>query len=77
MIKAEDLQKILLEQMPEAEITIQDLTGGMDHYQVIVLWKGFAGKSLIEQHQIVNKALALPLEDGRLHALQLKTLAPK
>lgn len=74
MIHAEEIQKILMEKMPGAEVTVQDLTGTYDHFEVVVAWAGFKGKPLIAQHQAVNQALAGVLEDGRLHALKIKTL---
>ena len=73
MITPEEIQKIVLQHLPGAEVTVQDLTGTFDHFEVTALWTGFTGKSLIEQHQMVNKALGAQLEDGRIHALKIKT----
>ena len=63
--------------MSGAEVTVQDLTGTYDHFEVVITWAGFKGKPLIAQHQVVNQALASELEDGRIHALKIKTYAPK
>lgn len=68
---------ILNRQLPGAEVTVSDLTGTMDHFQVDVFWPGFTGKSLIEQHKLVNRALSDALDDGRIHALKIKTYSPK
>ena len=57
-------------------IEAQDLTGGGDHWQVIVVSKAFEGKGLIEQHRMVNEALKEPIGDQRIHALALKTFSP-
>ena len=76
MTSPEEIQKILMEKMSGAEVTVQDLTGTYDHFEVVIAWAGFKGKSLIAQHQAVNQALAAPLEDGRIHALKIKTLVP-
>ena len=76
MITAEEIQQILMEQLPGAEVTVQDMTGTQDHWEVHVIWDRFQGMSLVEQHQSVNKALAGPLDDGRIHALKMKTYAP-
>lgn len=73
----EMIQSILLKAMPGAEVTITDMTGTRDHFEALVLWEGFKGKNLIQQHQMVNQALAPQLEDGRIHALKIKTYAPK
>lgn len=77
MMEPEEIQKILLRKMAGAEVTVQDLTGTRDHFEVVVLWTGFQGKNLIAQHQMVNQALSEALEDGRIHALKIKTFAPK
>ena len=76
MIEPEEIHKILSEALPGAEVTVEDMTGTRDHFEVFVIWNGFAGKNLIEQHQIVNRMLAAPLEDGRIHALKIKTRIP-
>ena len=73
MMAPEEIHEILIRKLPGAEVTVQDLTGTRDHFEVVVLWSGFNGKSLIEQHQAVNKSLADLLEDGRIHALKIKT----
>lgn len=77
MMKPEDIHFILSRKLPGAEVTVTDMTGTFDHFQVDVLWKDFAGKSLIEQHKIVNGALHDALDDGRIHALKIKTYSPK
>lgn len=74
MIEAEEIQKILCEKLPGAEVTVEDLTGTQDHFQATVFWSGFRGKPLFEQHQLVNEALREAMEDGRIHALKIKTL---
>lgn len=71
------IQSILMKKFPGAEVTITDMTGTRDHFEAMVLWDGFKGKSLIQQHQLVNQALAPQLEDGSIHALKIKTYAPK
>jgi stress-induced morphogen len=73
MITPEEIKNILVENLKGAEVNVQDMTGTYDHFEVRVAWPGFRGKGLIEQHQVVNRALAVPLEDGRIHALKIKT----
>jgi stress-induced morphogen len=77
MIEPESIQRILTEKLPGAEITVEDMTGTQDHFEVKVLWEGFKGKGLIQQHQIINQALTTQLEDGSIHALKIKTFVPK
>ncbi len=70
-----DRLKSLLEQaFPDAEsIGVDDRTGGGDHFQVTVVSPRFAGLSLLDQHRLVNEALAQPLADGTIHELRIKT----
>ena len=56
-------------------VQIQDLTGTQDHYEATVVAGAFAGKTRIEQHQMVYRALG-DLMAGPVHALALKTYTP-
>ncbi len=57
---------------PDAtELRVEDRTGGGDHhFQVTVASLRFTGLSLLEQHRLVNEALAGPLRDGTIHELR-------
>ena len=55
---------------------IEDLTGGKDHFQAVVVSPVFATLSRVEQHQTVYRALG-ELMHGPVHALALKTLTPE
>ena len=72
---AVDVLRDLLEQaFPDAsELSVEDRTGGGDHFQVVVASARFAGLPLIEQHRLVNEALAAPLADGTIHELRIQT----
>jgi stress-induced morphogen len=71
----EDRLRPLLEQaFPDAaELSVEDRTGGGDHFQVTLASTRFEGLPLIEQHRLVNEALAAPLADGTIHELRIKT----
>ena len=56
-----------------AEVSVEDRTGGGDHFQVTVTSERFRGLSLVEQHRLVYDALAAPLADGTIHELRIKT----
>lgn len=60
--------------MPSATIKAVDLTGGGDHWQVTIRAQEFTGKSLVEQHQMVYKALGDMMKQ-EIHALALDTKA--
>jgi len=68
------LRRLLAESFPDAaELDVADRTGGGDHFQVTVTSPRFNGLSLLEQHRLVNEALADPLRDGTIHELRIKT----
>ncbi len=70
------LEKILREAFPHSEIHLQDLVGDQDHYKATIISDQFAGKSRLQQHQLVYAALG-DLMGTTLHALTLDTKAPK
>ena len=73
-MSAEPLQALLERAFPEAtELSVVDRTGGGDHFQVTVTSARFDGLPLLEQHRLVNDALAAPLADGTIHELRIKT----
>jgi stress-induced morphogen len=72
---AVDRIRTLLEQaFPGAtELAVQDRTGGGDHFQVVVASPRFEGLPLLQQHRLVNEALAALLADGTIHELRIQT----
>jgi stress-induced morphogen len=73
-VATERLQALLTEAFPDAsELSVEDRTGTGDHFQVTVASPRFAGLSLLDQHRLVNEALAAPLADGTIHELRIKT----
>jgi len=77
MIDTESLAELIRAFIPDAQIEIVDRTGTLDHFNVSVRSMAFAGKTLIEQHQLVYGALKAALKDGRVHAVELKTFIPE
>jgi stress-induced morphogen len=73
-VAAGHLESLLRQAFPDAgELRVEDRTGGGDHFQVTVASNRFAGLPLLEQHRLVNEALAEPLRDGTIHELRIKT----
>ena len=72
-LKSEEIEKLIKESIPDAEITIKDLAGDENHYSATIKSKIFTGKSKIEQHKIVYKALKGKM-GNELHALALNTV---
>lgn len=68
------LQTLLERAFPDAtELQVEDRTGSGDHFQVTVAAPAFNGLPLLDQHRLVNDALAEPLRDGTIHELRIKT----
>ena len=74
MIDNDSLTALIRAELPDAEVQIYDRTGTMDHFNVTVRSANFAGRTLIQQHQMVYGALKAALKDGRVHAVELTTL---
>ena len=70
----DELETILRRAFPEAtEVRVTDRTGGGDHFLVEVTSPRFDSLSLLEQHRLVNQALAEPFASGRIHEMRIKT----
>ena len=72
-LKIEEIKSLIKESLPDAEIIIKDLVGDENHYSATIKSKVFTGKSKIEQHKLVYKALKGKM-GNELHALSLNTM---
>tara|TARA_B100001123_G_C15043047_1_gene920333 strand:- start:400 stop:630 length:231 start_codon:yes stop_codon:yes gene_type:complete len=72
-LKLEEIESLIKAAIPDAEIIIKDLAGDENHYSATIKSKIFSGKSRIEQHKIVYKALGEKM-GNELHALALNTV---
>lgn len=73
---AREIEAMIKAALPDAEIEIRDLAGDGDHFAAVVVSESFRGKTRVQQHQLVYKALQGNM-GGQLHALALQTSAPK
>ena len=73
---AGDIERLIKESFPDAIIDIKDLAGDGDHFAAHVVSTAFAGKSRVQQHQMVYEALKGNM-GCVLHALALTTAVPK
>jgi stress-induced morphogen len=73
---ARDIESLIREALPDAQIQIKDLAGDGDHYAATVVSSAFKGKTRVQQHQMVYSALQGRM-GGVLHALALTTTAPQ
>ena len=75
-MQANEIEDLIMKAFPNAVVKIEDMAGDGDHYSCFVESELFAGKTRVQQHQMVYQAL-----DGRmgdqLHALALQTKIPK
>ncbi len=70
-----DIEARIRAALPDAVVELKDLTGTADHWQARIVSAAFAGRSPIERHRMVNRALAAELT-GPIHALTMDLLAP-
>ncbi len=74
-MQAHEIETLIKTVFPDAQITIEDLRGDGDHYSCLVVSSEFTGKTRVQQHQMVYKALGGRM-GGELHALALQTRTP-
>jgi len=77
MISPQQVEEMIKVAMPDAQVQVQDLTGGGDHYQVVVVSSQFEGKGRVQQHQLVYSSLNQAMSSEAIHALALKTYTPQ
>ncbi len=70
-----DIERLIKQGIPDAEVQIEDLAGDGDHYAARVVSKAFEGLSRVKQHQLVYQALQGRM-GNELHALALTTNVP-
>jgi stress-induced morphogen len=73
---AGEIERLIKEALPDARVNIEDLRGDGDHYAALIESSAFAGKSRVQQHQMVYQALQGRM-GAELHALALRTGVPK
>jgi len=73
MIDNRSMTALIRAAMPDAHVEILDLTGTMDHFNVLVRSGTFRGVPLMDRHRMVEAALAGARADGRIHAMSIRT----
>lgn len=76
MLSTNDVKTLIEQGIPGATAEVTDLTGTSDHFGVLVTSAAFAGKSLIEQHKMVQSSLGEHLTTT-IHAVDIKTRVPQ
>jgi acid stress-induced BolA-like protein IbaG/YrbA len=77
MISPQQVEEMIKAAIPDAQVQVQDLTGGGDHYQVVVVSSQFEGKGRVQQHQLVYSSVRDAMSSEAIHALALKTYTPQ
>jgi stress-induced morphogen len=73
MVNPDEIRRRIQQALPGSRVQVADTTGAGDHFEVEVATPMFAGKGLVEQHQLVYGALGTLMAD--IHALSLRTIA--
>jgi len=75
MPSATELKQRIESALPGAQVTVEDLTGGGDHFRAEVVSDRFDGLSRIDQHKLVYNVFGAEI-GGPIHALSIKTSTP-
>jgi stress-induced morphogen len=75
MPTAAELQERIESALPGARASVDDLTGGGDHFRAEVVSDRFAGLTRIQQHKLVYDVFGDDI-GGAIHALSIKTSTP-
>ncbi len=67
------MRALIRHTLPDAQVEIVDLTGTLDHFNVLVRSKAFAGIPLMDRHRMVEGAVRDARADGRIHAMSIRT----
>jgi stress-induced morphogen len=77
-MQAQDIENLIRESFPQAQITITDLAGDGNHWAAEVIDASFKGLNRVQQQRAVYASLKGKMDGahGELHALALTTKAP-
>ena len=70
-----EIEAMIKQALPDAIIELVDTAGDNNHWQAKIISSAFAGKSMIQQHQMVYASLGSKM-GNELHALALTTATP-
>jgi stress-induced morphogen len=76
MINDDTVTAYIRELLPDATVVVLDKTGTKDHLMVKVTSRLFQDKTLLDRHRAIYQALAAPMRDGRIHALEITANTP-
>jgi acid stress-induced BolA-like protein IbaG/YrbA len=76
MIPIDEVRGLLEQAFPGARIDLSSPMGDNHHFQLLIVSDRFAGKSMVEQHQLVYRALGEAMHEA-IHALSMRTYSPE
>ncbi len=76
MVNTDEVKTAIQRILPNADVTVEDLSGTGDHLQVTVVSSRFTGLSRVRQHQLIYEALSDKIASEAIHALALNTSTP-
>ncbi len=76
MPTAEELKGRIEDALPGATASVEDLTGGGDHFRADVISDRFEGMSRIQRHRLVYDVFGAEV-GGPIHALSIKASTPE
>ncbi|HLD95161.1 MAG TPA: BolA/IbaG family iron-sulfur metabolism protein [Alphaproteobacteria bacterium] len=75
-LSPKDIETLLKKNLPGCDLTLKDLAGDNDHFQLLIIASQFEGLNRIQRHQLVYAALEGHM-GTTLHALSFKAISPK
>lgn len=76
MMPVQEVEALLKKAFPGEKVQVDNPQGDGEHFQVLIVSGRFAGKSMVEQHQLVYAALGNAMRQA-IHALALRTYTPE
>lgn len=74
-IDPDEIMRLVQEAIPDAVLHVEDVRGDGTYYAAYIESSAFAGKSRIDQHRMVYKALQDKMGE-EIQALSLRTAVP-
>ncbi len=74
MMNPDTIKQLIETGLPGANAMVQGDDG--THFEAVIVSEEFAGKTMLQQHQLVYKALG-ELMGKEIHALSMQTLTPE
>lgn len=73
MTPMDDVKNLIESKLSGSYVEVGDMTGTMDHLEILVVSDEFKGKMRLAQHQIVMDILKEDLKE-KIHAVKIKTM---